>query len=350
MIFLRNNSPIVAICAWTVSVFLLAIPSKITNHNTYEQTIPQTQPSIVDVSNQIIPVVETKASVMPKKVITSPRKTNLQSDIKNYNDNHSTKITSQVNYKSTVAISNPTSTKPIIKLASLSTHRQSKPRLSVPDITTNKTPTTKRYNRNRIHSKGLFNTLELEFNDSHKIKAWSKIMPIIQQDRTAFKNCINSDAYCGGDKLSIWARDLRPLQSLPIRKIIDRVNNRVNQFQYKSDLTIYNKADKWLAPRDFLQNGGDCEDFALMKMASLYALGISEDDMRIVVGVIDDGRAHAVLNVTLNGQNIILDNRYSAILTADVSDFSPKYSMNFKKRWTHIVRQTPTQYAYNTAR
>lgn len=204
-----------------------------------------------------------------------------------------------------------------------------------------------KYNTIKSRSRGIFNTLELEFDDSQKIRSWASVMPIVLQDRRSFKSCINHENSCGFDTLSQWARDLRHLKGQPLNVIVRQVNMRVNSLNYQSDAARYGEADKWLAPRDFLQMGGDCEDFALLKMASLSALGVSEDNMRIVVGTLDDGRAHAVLNVNIRGEDTILDNRKSGILLAQTRDFKPKYSMNFKKRWTHIERKPTLLYAHN---
>lgn len=213
-----------------------------------------------------------------------------------------------------------------------------------------KVSTSKIYPRVRARSRGIFNTLELEFNDSEKIRSWAAVKPALLQDQRSFKSCIDQDRNCGFDNLSQWARDIRYLKNYPLKDLVLHVNMRVNKLNYQSDVARYSNSDKWLAPREFLQIGGDCEDFVLLKMASLSALGVPDDNMRIVVGILDDGRAHAVLNVNLHGQDIILDNRKSEILVADVSDFSPKYSMNFKKRWTHIERKPAVLYAHNIAR
>ena len=217
-------------------------------------------------------------------------------------------------------------------------------------------PTVKRPSKRESHttfksrSQGLYNTLELEFNDSEKIRSWASVMPTVLQDQRSFKSCISHESNCGFDSLSQWARDLRHMKGQPLDVLVRQVNMRVNSLSYQSDAARYGGVDRWLAPRDFLLMGGDCEDFALLKMASLSALGVSEDNMRIVVGKLDDVRAHAVLNVNIAGEDTILDNRKSGILLAHTRDFHPKYSMNFKKRWTHVERQPTVLYAHNIAR
>lgn len=99
------------------------------------------------------------------------------------------------------------------------------------------------------------------------------------------------------------------------------VNHAVNSMiAYKTDLEAHGVADYWQTPEETLRRGtGDCEDFALLKMALLEGLGLPKEKMWIATGILRDpakapGRneAHATLVVELEGRPHVLDNAYRA--------------------------------------
>jgi predicted transglutaminase-like cysteine proteinase len=78
-------------------------------------------------------------------------------------------------------------------------------------------------------------------------------------------------------------------------------------------------ADVWSSPLATFQRGaGDCEDYAIAKMAALRLAGIPADDLRIVV-VRDTlhGEEHAVAAARLDGHWLMLDNRRMAMVEDD---------------------------------
>ncbi len=81
-----------------------------------------------------------------------------------------------------------------------------------------------------------------------------------------------------------------------------------------------------------------CEDFTLLKYASLLELGIDEDDLRIVV-VKDTRRkrGHAVLAVNTPTGEWILDNLDNRIMRDRAfTHYKPVYSLNRHQRWLHV--------------
>ena len=73
------------------------------------------------------------------------------------------------------------------------------------------------------------------------------------------------------------------------------------------------------------QWAGDCEDYAIVKYVALRELGISADDLRVVI-VQDDKRLtdHTVVAVRSERKWLILDNRTMAILnTEDARNYRP---------------------------
>ena len=80
--------------------------------------------------------------------------------------------------------------------------------------------------------------------------------------------------------------------------------------RYSSDTDNYGAADYWASPAEAARRASvDCKEFARTKMWMLSALEVAPSAMRIVVLVdLRRNRGHAVLSVTVGGQNFILDN------------------------------------------
>ncbi|QPF91353.1 transglutaminase-like cysteine peptidase [Bradyrhizobium commune] len=77
--------------------------------------------------------------------------------------------------------------------------------------------------------------------------------------------------------------------------------------------------DVWSSPLATFQRGaGDCEDYAIAKLAALRLAGIAPADLRIVV-VRDtpSGEEHAVAAARLDGHWLMLDNRRMAMVEDD---------------------------------
>jgi len=182
----------------------------------------------------------------------------------------------------------------------------------------------------------LFGSVELKFDDERKIRAWSSVYERFLGDVGGLKSCMNTT--CADPLLGQWASELRPLQNLSKYQKISAVNNLVNRKMYADDRRNYGRSDYWASPREFLAKGGDCEDYAILKFASLLALGVNDKDMRLVVGRLSDGTPHAFLATHVGNQEYILDNRQSQIyLTENRKDYVPKYSMNLSYRWSHVM-------------
>jgi predicted transglutaminase-like cysteine proteinase len=110
------------------------------------------------------------------------------------------------------------------------------------------------------------------------------------------------------------------------------INRAVNMaIRSTSDWAQYGYADFWASPLQTLGNGaGDCEDYAVVKYAALRELGVSPDDLRLVI-VQDKKReiGHAVVAVRQENRWLILDNRTMAILDAEnVRDYRPLFALD----------------------
>jgi predicted transglutaminase-like cysteine proteinase len=96
------------------------------------------------------------------------------------------------------------------------------------------------------------------------------------------------------------------------RARIEFVNRAVNlAVRYMSDYAQHGVADLWSAPLATLTTGfGDCEDYAIAKLAVLRAAGVPAENLRILL-VRDTAvhADHAVLAVREESRWLILDNR-----------------------------------------
>lgn len=132
-----------------------------------------------------------------------------------------------------------------------------------------------------------------------------------------------------------------------IRDKINTINFTVNHaIRYASDMDTYHVADYWAKPSEALSHQqGDCEDYAILKMAALYKAGVDLDHMTLVV-LFDQQRHfyHAVLSVSVNGNNLILDNMRDEVLSDKrIAEYLPLYSIVAGRGYLHGSRDPRAQ-------
>ena len=118
---------------------------------------------------------------------------------------------------------------------------------------------------------------------------------------------------------------------------IGAVNNVVNAAAtYVEDYRSGPGRDQWASPIEFLERGGDCEDFALTKAATLYSLGWPLDSTYLLVGELDRPPAkptgHAVLVAVLGNRqdsHLVLDNISDRVVSLQrYQGFRPIYGLD----------------------
>lgn len=120
------------------------------------------------------------------------------------------------------------------------------------------------------------------------------------------------------------------------------INRTVNWLvRYEPDAQNYGSRDYWAAPDEILARGkGDCEDYAILKMAALKELGLPPQSMSIVV--LRDTRRnlyHAVLSVMTSQGYFILDNLSNEVkLDSTLPDYQPLFSVSADRAWIHGIR------------
>jgi predicted transglutaminase-like cysteine proteinase len=125
------------------------------------------------------------------------------------------------------------------------------------------------------------------------------------------------------------------------------VNKRVH---FVDDQVRWGRADVWSAANDTLTAGkGDCEDFAIAKLAMLRRAGIADRDLYLVVLRDLVRRAdHAVAVVRAGGHMYVLDNGTDELLDSEsVHDYRPILTFASNATFTHgyRVQQAPVNIA-----
>ncbi len=149
-------------------------------------------------------------------------------------------------------------------------------------------------------------------------------------------NC--SDTFFNKCHLKNWYNFLDSIKNKPAEEQIKAVNNYANKKQYVLDINNYAMADYWAIAKEFLYNGGDCEDYAITKFFSLRWLGFDKKKLRIVI--LQDanlGIPHAILAVSFNNDVLILDNQTQQVVSHQkIKHYLPLFSVNEKRWWLHL--------------
>ena len=127
---------------------------------------------------------------------------------------------------------------------------------------------------------------------------------------------------------------------------IEAINAYVNsRVTFVDDSREFGVPDRWSAAADTLGRGrGDCEDYALAKLAMLRRAGFADHDLYFVVLKDLSRRAdHAVLVVRSGGRFLVLDNGTDRLLnSAEIKDYRPILTFSAGQRFTHGYRRSAT--------
>lgn len=184
----------------------------------------------------------------------------------------------------------------------------------------------------------LFGTGERRSTDLSAFSKWQSVF-----DR--FSRETSEDG--ASPTLASWKDDLRPMKNLSLEQMASGVNDLVNRVRYISDSRNWGQSDYWATPTEFFTRGGDCEDFAIAKYASLRALGVPDAQMRLaVVKDLQKNIPHAILIVYTESGPMVLDNQIKTMRRADsIRHYKPIFSINRSAWWLHTTGNTATQVA-----
>lgn len=127
-----------------------------------------------------------------------------------------------------------------------------------------------------------------------------------------------------------WASLVAELSQLPLRDRVERVNAAFNALPYVPAAQNWGDPMYWETPYELLAKGGQCEDYAIAKFLALAQSGVPESALHFVV--VHDSVSqldHAITLVTVDGEDLVLDNQVDDVLpAASVSRYTPYYSLN----------------------
>jgi len=145
---------------------------------------------------------------------------------------------------------------------------------------------------------------------------WNGVEADIQAENEILSRCRASAELCPAaarNFLAIIAQG----RAQTGRARIGIINRAINMaIRPMSDLAQWGVIDRWSSPLVTLTTGlGDCEDYAIAKYVALTQAGVAAEDVRLViVRDLAAGEDHAVVAARLNGDWIILDNRWLTLV------------------------------------
>lgn len=120
--------------------------------------------------------------------------------------------------------------------------------------------------------------------------------------------------------------------------LLYQVNTYVNgKVAPVSDQVLYGEPEYWAYPTD----AGDCEDYLLLKKRYLEGLGFPPEALLITVVLDEKKEGHAVLTVTTDGGDFVLDNRRNEILSwSDTGyTFLKRQSHSDPRQWVALIKE-----------
>jgi predicted transglutaminase-like cysteine proteinase len=148
------------------------------------------------------------------------------------------------------------------------------------------------------------------------VTKWSVVEADIRAENEILARCRETVALCSAAARSFLAI-VAEGRAQTGRARIGVINRAINlAIEPMSDLAQWGVPDRWSAPLETFGTGrGDCEDYAIAKYVALTAAGVAAEDVRLViVRNIAIGEDHAVAAVHLDGNWIMLDNRWLTLV------------------------------------
>lgn len=182
-----------------------------------------------------------------------------------------------------------------------------------------------------------FETPEDFFAAATDWPAWRNTLERHQTQRETIQQCLLDKEACA-PRLRGLRHVLMKGAELEPRKQIRLVNRYVNTQQYTDDrvgLTT-GPGNEWETLTEFLQQGGDCEDFAVAKYFILREFGFDADDMRVVVGREPQRTTHhALLAVRFQNDVLLLENDNTVRQNGRQEMYNFVYALNENGIWDH---------------
>ncbi len=104
---------------------------------------------------------------------------------------------------------------------------------------------------------------------------WQRVMArFSEQEHSPASACSGSEgASCPSE---IWKRLVDELKTLPLRARVEKVNEVFNRVPYVAAEVNWHDVAYWETPYEFLERGGQCQDYAIAKYLALLKSGVPE--------------------------------------------------------------------------
>lgn len=168
-----------------------------------------------------------------------------------------------------------------------------------------------------------------EQKDSSPAGKWRAVRERMRYEQRLVAACRNDPAACSSDAATQFMAIVDAARSREGRARVGEINRAINlSVRPASDEKTYGM-DLWTPPLATLSSGqGDCEDYAIAKLAALWAAGIAEGETRLLI--VRDTRAgedHALAMVRLDGRWLALDNRRFTLIEAAHLPYRPLFAI-----------------------
>lgn len=175
---------------------------------------------------------------------------------------------------------------------------------------------------------GLSGPAAMAMDDSLYVTEHGKTKPPIG----FVKFCAQSPAECKAHGAFITSRiKMTPERWSDLFQVNMRVNNSIKP---ASDQELYGEIEFWTYP----VTAGDCEDFLLLKKRDLESRGFPASALLITVVLDEHGEGHAVLTVSTDAGDYVLDNRRDDILLWKETNyrFLKRQTQRDPKQWVSL--------------
>lgn len=163
---------------------------------------------------------------------------------------------------------------------------------------------------------------------------WRAVRERMRHEQTLVSLCRLDPSTCLSDAATQFMAMVDAARLRDGRALIGEINRAINlAVRPAADRLRHAEPDVWTSPLATLATGqGDCEDYAIAKLAALWAAGVSENDTRLVI--VHDARAredHALAMVRLEGRWLALDNRRFTLIDAAHLAYRPLFVLGGDK-------------------
>lgn len=189
------------------------------------------------------------------------------------------------------------------------------------------------------HAGYQFDEPDTYLGSANAFPAWAHAIERHAAERSTLMDCLAVEASCEGRLKSLRHVIIKGANLEPDKQL-SLVNRYINKRRYRRDRTQLSLSvadggqsklrNQWSTLIEFLERGGDCEDYATAKYFLLRELGFKAEDMRVVVSYDRSVREHhAVLAIRrADGSSWLLE-----------SDNTIRKSRQFGYRFVYAVNE-----------